>query len=64
MEVLPDSVGRWSGPLTLPLMVLAMYSAWHQRKMSDNKTFRITLVLAVFTLFYLLGLSIVAKKTQ
>ena len=54
--------GVWSGLLTLPLMVLAMYSAWHQRKMSYNKTFRITLVLAVFTLFYLLGLSIVAKK--
>lgn len=54
--------GVWSGLLTLPLMVLAMYSTWHQRKMSDNKTFRITLVLAAFTLFYLLGLSIVEKK--
>lgn len=54
--------GVWSGLLTLPLVAYAVYGAWCKRHLTDSKTFRITVVLAVFVLFYLLGLSIVAKK--
>jgi len=54
--------GVWSGTLTLPLIGVALYSTWHQRGLKERKTFRITVVLAMFMLFYLLGLSIVAKK--
>ena len=52
----------WSGLLTLPLIAFAMSGAWSRRNLKDDKTFRITVVLAVFILFYLLGLSLVAKK--
>ena len=58
----PIVVCVWSGLLTLPLIGFAMSSAWSQRNLKDNKTFRITVVLAVFILFYLFGLSLVAKK--
>lgn len=51
----------WSAPLTVPLTILALYSAWQQRH-QDKKVFRITVVLIVFSLFYLIGLSLVAKK--
>jgi len=44
------------------LVAYAVYGAWCKRHLTDSKTFRITVVLAVFVLFYLLGLSIVAKK--
>ncbi|MYF97604.1 hypothetical protein F4212_00505, partial [Candidatus Poribacteria bacterium] len=51
----------WSAPLTVPFTVLATYGAWKQR-FQDKKTFRITIILVLFVLFYFLGLSFVAKK--
>ena len=51
----------WSTPLTLPLLAVAMYRAWQQRK-QEKKTFCVVVVLGLFVLFYLIGLSIVAKK--
>ena len=51
----------WSAPLTIPLSILALYGAWRQRHQNE-KVFRITIVLIVFSLFYLIGLSLVAKK--
>lgn len=51
----------WSTPLTFPLMGFALYRAWQQRKQAE-KAFRITVVFGLFILFYLLGLSLVAKK--
>lgn len=51
----------WSAPLTIPLTILALYGAWRQRHQNE-KVFRIAIVLIVFSLFYLIGLSIVAKK--
>lgn len=58
----PVIVCVWSGLLTLPLIGVSVYGAWRERNLTDNKTFRITVVLIVFILFYLLGLSLVAKK--
>ena len=51
----------WSTPLTLPLIGAAIYLAWKQRHV-DPKGFRVTAVLVCFALFYLLGLSLLAKK--
>ena len=51
----------WSAPLTIPLTITALYGAWRQRH-ENKKVFRITMVLIVFSLFYLIGLSFVAKK--
>ncbi|MEH0007923.1 MAG: phospholipid carrier-dependent glycosyltransferase [Flavobacteriales bacterium] len=51
----------WSTPLTLPLMGVAVYHAWKQKRHTE-KTFRVVVVLSLFVLFYLIGLSIVAKK--
>lgn len=51
----------WSAPLTVPLTVLAMYGTWQQRHQS-KKAFRITVVLILCGLFYIIGLSLVAKK--
>ena len=51
----------WSTLLALPLTVLAIYGAWQQRH-QNTKVFRITMVLICFSLFYLIGLSFVAKK--
>lgn len=51
----------WSTLLALPLTVLALYGAWQQRH-QNTKLFRITIVLICFSLFYLIGLSFVAKK--
>ena len=58
----PVVVCIWSGLLTLPLMGVSVYGAWCERNRTDNKTFCMTVVLIVFILFYLLGLSLVAKK--
>lgn len=58
----PIVVCVWSGLLTLPLIGFAMSGAGSQRNLKDNKTFRITVVLAVFILFYIFGLSLAAKK--
>ena len=51
----------WSAPLTVPLTLLAIYGAWRERHQS-KKAFRITVVLLLFGLFYIIGLSLVAKK--
>lgn len=51
----------WSAPLTVPLVLLATYGAWKQRH-QEKKAFRITVLLLVFGLFYIMGLSLVAKK--
>ncbi len=51
----------WSAPLTVPLTILALYGAWQQRY-QNKKIFRVTVVLIVFSLIYLIGLSLVAKK--
>ena len=51
----------WSAFLTMPLTLWAIYSAWRQRH-QDRKAFRITVVLLLFVLFYIMGLSLVAKK--
>ena len=58
----PVVFGVWSGVLTLPLIGFAMYGAYRQWKVGIDKTLRITVILSLFCLFYLLGLSIVAKK--
>ena len=51
----------WSAPLAVPLTFLALYGAWQQRHL-NKKTFRITVVLLLFVIFYIAGLSLVAKK--
>ena len=51
----------WSAPLTLPLTLLAIYRAWRLR-LQEKKAFRITVVLLIFVVFYIIGLSMVAKK--
>ncbi len=51
----------WSAPLTMLLTVLSIYHAWRRRH-QDKKIFRITVALILFGLFYLIGLSLVAKK--
>lgn len=51
----------WSAPLAVPLTFLALYGVWRQRHL-NKKTFRITVVLLLFVIFYTAGLSLVAKK--
>ena len=51
----------WSAPLALPLIGTAIYRAWQQRDHA-KKAFRVVVVLAVFALFYFVGLSFVSKK--
>lgn len=51
----------WSSPLMLPLIGAVTYLVWKQRH-TDRKGFRIAVVLVLFTLFYLIGLSLLAKK--
>ncbi len=51
----------WSTLLAVPLTSLAIYGAWQQRH-QNPKLFRITIVLICFSLFYVIGLSFVAKK--
>lgn len=51
----------WSAPLAIPLMIASLYGAYQQKHKND-KVFRITIVLIFFSLFYLIGLSVVAKK--
>ena len=51
----------WSTPLTFPLIGFAVYHAWQQRY-HEKKIYRIVVVLGTFTLFYLIGLSLVDKK--
>ena len=51
----------WTGLLTLPLIGFAIYRTWQKRAKAE-KEFRIVIVLALFALFYCIGLSCVAKK--
>lgn len=51
----------WSTPIALPLIGTAIYRAWQQRDHA-KKVFRVVVVLVVFVLFYLIGLSFVSKK--
>lgn len=51
----------WSTPLALPLIGTAIYRAWQQRD-RQKKVFRVVVVLGIFALFYLIGLSFTAKK--
>ena len=51
----------WSTPLTFPLIGFAMYRVWQQRN-SRQHTFSVVVVLGLFVLFYLVGLTIAAKK--
>lgn len=51
----------WSAPLTLPLTLFAIYRAWRVR-LQGTKAFRITVVLLIFVVLYISGLSLVAKK--
>ena len=52
----------WSGVLTFPLIGVSVWNAAAQRKQKNNKMFRLTIVLVLFVLFYLIGLGIAAKK--
>ena len=51
----------WSAPLTLPLAILATWMVWKQRK-QEPKLFRAGVALVIFGVFYLFGLTVVAKK--
>lgn len=51
----------WSAPLTIPLMGFAVYRAW-QKRYRAKQVFRVVMVLILFALFYLIGLSLVSKK--
>ncbi len=51
----------WSTPLTFPLIVFVMYRVWQQRN-SQQKLFSVVVVLGLFVLFYLVGLTIASKK--
>lgn len=65
----------WCGLVSLPFICFLMFSMWKQpqlklnqthehnnKSLTKNKVFRITVVLFLFVLFYLLGLSLVSKK--
>jgi len=58
----PVVTGVWSGVLTLPLIGVAVWSAVAHRKQKKTKMVRLTGVLVLFILFYLIGLSFAAKK--
>ena len=51
----------WTGLLTVPLIVFAIYRTWQMREKVE-RAFRIAVVLTCFAVFYCLGLSCVAKK--
>ena len=51
----------WNAPLTLPFMIYAMWRLWRERA-SEPNAFRVGVVLVLFGVFYLLGLTVVAKK--
>ncbi len=48
-------------PLTVPLIVFAGWQLWRQRR-EHPKTYRVGVALLLFGVFYLLGLTLVAKK--
>lgn len=51
----------WGAPLTLPLVIYAMWHLWSHRS-SEPRVFRAGVILVLFGVFYLLGLTLVAKK--
>lgn len=51
----------WSAPLTLPLTIFATWLVWKQRK-QEPRLFRVGVALVIFGMFYLFGLTVVAKK--
>ena len=51
----------WSTPLTFPLIGFAIYRVWQQRN-SRQQMFSVAVVLGLFVLFYLVGLTIASKK--
>lgn len=51
----------WSAPLALPLVILAISQVWNHRK-QEPKLFRVGVALVIFGVFYLFGLTVVAKK--
>ena len=51
----------WSGLLTLPLILFALYRTF-QLRLKEAKVFRVAVVLFLFILFYMVGLSYVSKK--
>ncbi len=53
----------WTGILTLPLIIFTMCRTWQIRQ-KEGKIFRIVVVMLLFTVFYLIGLSFVAQKTS
>ena len=51
----------WSTPLTFPLIGFAVYRVWQQRNCRQHM-FSVVIVLGLFVLFYLVGLTIASKK--
>lgn len=51
----------WSGLLTLPLIIFTIYRTF-QIRLKEKKVFRIAVVIFLFAVFYLVGLSYVSKK--
>ena len=51
----------WSGLLTLPLILFALYRSF-QLRLKEAKAFRVAVVIFLFILFYMVGLSYVSKK--
>ena len=53
----------WTGILTLPLIIFTMCRTWQIRQ-KEGKLFRLVVVMLLFAVFYLIGLSFVAQKTS
>lgn len=51
----------WSGILTLPLIIFTICRSWQMRQ-TKRKVFRIAIVMCLFAIFYMVGLSFVSKK--
>lgn len=51
----------WSGLLTLPLLLFAIYRSF-QTRLKEKRIFRIVAVMCLFAVFYMVGLSCVSKK--
>ena len=51
----------WSGLLTLPLIIFTIYRSF-QMRLKEKKVFRIAVVIFLFAVFYMVGLSNVSKK--
>lgn len=53
----------WTGFLTFPLIIFTLYRTWKVRQ-KEGKIFRIVVVMLLFAVFYIIGLSFVAQKTS